>query len=35
MDKHIGFIGLGKMGVPMASRLIDAGYELTVYDVRR
>ena len=35
MDKHIGFIGLGKMGVPMASRLIDAGYALTVYDVRR
>ncbi len=35
MDKNIGFIGLGKMGVPMASRLIDAGYELTVYDVRR
>jgi len=35
MDKHIGFIGLGKMGVPMASRLIEAGYELTVYDVRR
>jgi len=23
------------MGVPMASRLIEAGYELTVYDVRR
>ncbi len=35
MDKHIGFIGLGRMGVPMASRLLDAGYELTVYDVRR
>jgi 3-hydroxyisobutyrate dehydrogenase-like beta-hydroxyacid dehydrogenase len=35
MDKHIGFIGLGKMGGPMASRLIDAGYQLTVYDVRR
>lgn len=35
MDKHIGFIGLGKMGVPMASRLIDAGYTLTVHDVRR
>ena len=35
MDKHIGFIGLGNMGQPMASRLIDAGYSLTVYDVRR
>lgn len=35
MAKHIGFIGLGNMGKPMASRLIDAGYQLTVYDVRR
>ncbi len=35
MDKHLGFIGLGKMGVPMASRLIDAGYQLTVFDIRR
>jgi hypothetical protein len=32
--KHVGFIGLGMMGKPMASRLIDAGYPLTVYDVR-
>jgi 3-hydroxyisobutyrate dehydrogenase-like beta-hydroxyacid dehydrogenase len=35
MDKHLGFIGLGNMGVPMASRLIDAGYEITVFDLRR
>lgn len=35
MKKHVGFIGLGMMGQPMASRLIDAGYQLTVYDVRR
>jgi len=35
MDKHLGFIGLGRMGVPMASRLVDAGYRLTVFDVRR
>lgn len=35
MTKQIGFIGLGRMGVPMASRLIDAGYQLTVYDVRK
>ena len=35
MAKHIGFIGLGNMGAPMASRLIDAGYQLTVYDVRK
>jgi len=34
MDKHVGFIGLGNMGLPMASRLIDAGYILTVYDPR-
>jgi len=35
MDKHLGFVGLGKMGGPMASRLIDAGYQLTVCDVRQ
>ena len=35
MAKHVGFIGLGRMGAPMASRLIDAGYELTVFDVRQ
>jgi 3-hydroxyisobutyrate dehydrogenase-like beta-hydroxyacid dehydrogenase len=35
MEKHIGFIGLGKMGGPMAARLIDAGYRLTVCDVRQ
>jgi 3-hydroxyisobutyrate dehydrogenase-like beta-hydroxyacid dehydrogenase len=34
MAKHLGFIGLGNMGRPMATRLIDAGYSLTVYDVR-
>ena len=35
MTKQIGFIGLGKMGAPMATRLIDAGYQLTVYDLRQ
>ncbi len=35
MDKHIGFIGLGNMGGPMASRLLAAGYQLTVCDVRK
>ena len=30
---HIGFIGLGRMGAHMASRLIDAGHTLVVYDV--
>src|SRR5690606_28046858 len=28
----LGFVGLGKMGTPMALRLIDAGYQLTVFD---
>ena len=28
----IGFIGVGRMGGPMAQRLINAGYELTVLD---
>lgn len=35
MDNNIGFIGLGKMGMPMASRLIAAGYKLTVFDVQK
>jgi 3-hydroxyisobutyrate dehydrogenase-like beta-hydroxyacid dehydrogenase len=30
----IGFIGLGKMGFPMARRLIEAKHHLTVYDTR-
>lgn len=34
MDNKIGFVGLGNMGVPMAQRLIDAGYSLVVTDVR-
>lgn len=29
----IGFIGLGTMGGPMAKHLVDAGYNLTVYDI--
>jgi len=29
---HIGFIGLGKMGWPMASQVAKAGYPLTVMD---
>ena len=31
-DKKLGFVGLGRMGGPMSERLINAGYELTVYD---
>lgn len=32
--KKIGFIGIGNMGAPMASHLVKAGFEVTVYDVR-
>jgi 3-hydroxyisobutyrate dehydrogenase-like beta-hydroxyacid dehydrogenase len=35
MTKEIGFIGLGKMGGPMAGRLIDAGYRLHMFDERK
>jgi 3-hydroxyisobutyrate dehydrogenase-like beta-hydroxyacid dehydrogenase len=31
----IGFIGLGKMGFPMAHRLIEAGHHLIVFDTRK
>src|ERR1700740_1767902 len=31
----IGFIGLGKMGFPMARRLIEAKHQLTVFDTRK
>ena len=31
----IGFIGTGQMGSRMARRLLDGGYGLAVYDVRR
>ncbi|MGH6771777.1 MAG: NAD(P)-dependent oxidoreductase [Xanthobacteraceae bacterium] len=30
----IGFIGVGRMGQPMASRLIAAGHEIVAYDVQ-
>jgi len=30
--ENIGFIGVGRMGVRMARRLIDAGYALNIYD---
>ncbi len=28
----LGFVGVGRMGGPMAGRLIDAGYTLSIYD---
>jgi len=33
-SKQLGFIGLCNMGAPMANRLIDAGFGLTVFDTR-
>ena len=30
----VGFIGLGIMGRPMAGHLIDAGHELSLYDIQ-
>jgi 3-hydroxyisobutyrate dehydrogenase len=29
----IGFIGIGNMGVPMAAHVVQAGFDLTVYDI--
>ena len=29
----LGFVGVGRMGGPMASRLLDAGYRLCIYDL--
>ena len=31
---RIGYLGLGNMGQPMAGKLLDAGHELWVHDVR-
>jgi 3-hydroxyisobutyrate dehydrogenase-like beta-hydroxyacid dehydrogenase len=32
---HLGFVGTGTMGNPMAHCLLAAGHQLTVYDIRR
>src|SRR5579862_2622328 len=32
MAEHIGFIGTGRMGDPMCRNLLNAGFELTIYD---
>lgn len=32
MAETLGFVGVGRMGGPMASRLLDAGHSLCVYD---
>jgi len=34
MEKKLGFIGLGAMGQPMSRRLLEAGFQLVVYDLR-
>src|SRR5262245_62266135 len=31
---RIGYLGVGNMGQPMAEKLLDAGHELWLYDVR-
>lgn len=31
----VGFIGLGRIGKPMAVNVLEAGYDLTVYDLRK
>ena len=33
--RRVGFIGLGNMGRPMATRLAAAGFSLVVHDVDR
>ena len=35
MAEKVGFIGLGIMGRPMAKNLLDAGYDLVVYNRTR
>ncbi len=32
MSETIGFIGLGNLGLPMATNLLNAGYALRVYN---
>ena len=32
MSETIGFIGLGHLGLPMATNLLNAGYALRVYN---
>lgn len=34
MSELIGFVGLGSMGAPMASRLLDMGHSLILFDAR-
>lgn len=34
MPMRLGFVGIGNMGLPMAHRLLNKGYLLTVFDIR-
>lgn len=34
-DKHLGFVGIGRMGAPMVERLIAAGYTLSIFDTNK
>src|SRR2546421_11974381 len=31
---HVGFVGTGNMGFPMAANVVKAGHRMTVYDAR-
>ena len=33
MAEAVGFIGVGNMGAPMCRRLLDAGFDLTIFDI--
>ena len=33
--KQIGYIGLGNMGMPMATNILQAGYDLMAYDIQK
>ena len=35
MPEELGFVGVGKMGGPMAHRLLDAGHRLAIYDASK
>ncbi|MDP6087737.1 MAG: NAD(P)-binding domain-containing protein, partial [Nitrospinota bacterium] len=34
MEKRVGFIGLGNMGIPMSRRLLEAMYEVWGFDIQ-
>jgi 3-hydroxyacyl-CoA dehydrogenase len=35
MARTIAFIGCGAMGAPMAERLIDGGFPVTIFDINK